>query len=447
MSKLAQMDFNEEKVKKLVQDILQEAIQQGASSAEVGVGIDKGFSVTARERDVESIEYHQDKNLGVTVYFGKRTGSASLSDVHPDAIRQAVKAACNIARFTDEDKYSGLAEPELLAFNYSPIETSYPWTISVEHAAELAIECETKALDKDKRIICSEGVTINTSEGIHVYGNSNGFVGVYNGTTHEISCVVVGKKGDEMQRDYHYSIAVDPNDLYSISDIANVAVEKTLRRLGARRLSTRRCPVIFLAEEARGFIGHFISAINGGSIYRKSSFLLDYLNKPVFADHIRIHEQPLLPKGLGSAPFDDNGVATRPNVFVEDGILKSYVLGIYAARKLGMQTTGNAGGVHNLFITTGDKDLPALLKTMGTGLLVTELMGQGVNLMTGDYSRGASGFWVENGEIQYAVEEITIAGNLKEMYRNLVEVGNDVDTRGNVRTGSILLDSMMIAGN
>lgn len=447
MPELVQIDFSPEQLKTLASQILQEALNQGASHAEVDIALNKGFNVTVRKGDVESVEYNQDKMVGLTVYFGQRTGSASLSDLRPDAIRAAVKAACNIARFTDEDEFAGIADKELLAFNYPELALSYPWHISVEQAIELAIDCEGRALKQDKRIFQSEGVTVSTFEGWQLYGNTHGFIGLFPGSRHEISCVLIAKKGDDMQRDYSYSVTVDPEKLESVSELADQAVERTVRRLGARRLSTRQVPVIFAAEEARGLLGHFVSAIQGSSLYRKASFLLDHLGQPVFPKHIHLAEHPFLEKSLGSAPFDDDGVATRQNVFIENGVLKSYALGVYSARKLGMQTTGNAGGVHNLIINTGKKDLPELLKTMGTGLLVTELMGQGINLVTGDYSRGASGFWVEKGEIQYPVEEITIASNLRDMYANLVEVGCDVDRRGNVHTGSILLDEMMIAGD
>jgi PmbA protein len=430
----------------IVSDILQEALKQGASSAEADIGLNKGFSVTARVGEVESVEYNQDKAIGVTVYFGKRSGSSSLSDLRPDAIKAAVKAACNIARFTDEDPCSGLADKDELAFHYPKLEMAYPWDISVEHAIELACECEAKALALDKRISMSESVVLTTGQAWSLYGNTHGFFGAFSVTRHEMSCVLIAKKGDDMQRDYYYTTVSDPSQLDSISVIAKNAVERTVRRLNARRLTTRKVPVIFAAEEARSLLGHFVSAISGGNLYRKSSFLLDSLNTKVFPEHVRLEEHPFLPKGLGSSPFDDNGVATRENVFVDAGIVKQYVLGVYSARQLGMKTTGNAGGVHNLSITTSQNDLPALLKKMGTGLLVTELMGQGVNILTGDYSRGASGFWVENGEIQYPVEEITIAGNLRDMYANLVEVGCDVDRRGNILTGSILLSEMTVAG-
>ena len=447
MSDLVQVGFTQESLRTMVEDILLEAKHQGATSAEVDMSVNKGFTVTARKGDVETVEYNQDKSIGVTVYFGKRSGSASLSDIRPEAIRSAVHAACNIARFTDEDPCSGIAEKELLAFNPPRIDLAYPWDLSVEQAIELAKECEALALAKDKRITNSEGATVGTIQVYHVYGNSEGFIGIFPVTKHEVSCVLIAKSGEEMQRDYNYTVACDPQLLDPIDQVAALAAERTVKRLGAKRLTTRRAPVIFAAEEARTLLGHFLGAISGGNLYRKSSFLLDHLEKQIFPSHITIDERPHLSKMLGSAPYDDDGVATRPNVFIENGILKSYLMGVYSARKLGLQTTGNAGGAHNLFISTGEKDLPSLLKTMGTGLLVTELMGQGINLVTGDYSRGCAGYWVENGEIQYPVEEITIAGNLRDMYRNLVEVGNDIDKRGNVQTGSILLESMMIAGD
>lgn len=433
-------------LKNMMSDILQEAAKQGATSAEVDLGVNKGFSVSARMGDVESVEYNQDKLVDITVYFGQRSGSASLSDLRPDAIRSAIEAACNIARFTDEDNCAGLADKEMMAFNYPEPLLSYPWDISVEQAIELAKECEAKALAADKQISQAEGVTVSTGIAWSAYGNSHGFLGLFPVTRHEISCVLVAKRGSEMQRDYSYTVSCDPTLLDSISKVAEEAAQKSVRRLGARHLKTCQVPVVFIAEQARSLLGSFVSAISGGSIYRKASFLVDQLGKPIFPAHINMMEHPHLVRGLGSAPFDDDGVATRDNVFIESGILKNYVLGTYSARKLGMKSTGNSGGVHNLSITTGQSDLAALLKKMGTGLLVTELMGNGVNLITGDYSRGATGFWVENGVIQYAVEEITIAGNLRDIYANLVEVGCDVDLRGNIHTGSILLEKMTVAG-
>lgn len=436
-----------ENLQNTVADILAEATRQGATSAEVDLGVSKGYSVQVRKGDIESVEYHQDRGINITVYIGQRTGSSSLSDLRPEAIRASIEAACNIARFTDEDPYAGLADKSLLAFNYPKIDLFYPWSLTVDQAIELAKSCEAEALSKDKRLTNSEGASIFTSEGCGIYANTSGFMGVFPSTRHEISCALIATEGEEMQRDYSFTVSCDPNLLDSTSKIANKAAERTLARLGARSISTRRVPVIFAAEEARGLLGHFVAAISGGNLYRKSSFLLDCINQPIFPSSIQIDERPHLSKALGSSPFDDDGVLTRPNIFIENGILKSYALGVYSARKLGLETTANSGGVHNLFISTGKKELAELLKTMGTGLLVTELMGNGANLVTGDYSRGASGFWVEGGEIQFPVEEVTIAGNLREMFANIVEVGCDIDVRGNIKTGSILLETMVVAGN
>ncbi|MCD6038905.1 MAG: pmbA [Gammaproteobacteria bacterium] len=446
MTEVIHAGFTGTHLKTLISKILDEATQQGATSAEVDVGVNKGFSVTARKGDVESVEYHQDKIIELTVYFGKRSGSASLSDFRSEAICLAVQAACHIARFADEDQYSGLADKDLLAFHYPALELAYPWSLTVEQAIEKTKACEATALAYDKRVNQSDGTSISTMEAWNGYGNTQGFIGVFPVTRHEMSCVLIASEGEEMQRDYSYTVACDPQLLTSADQIAQEAAQRAVRRLNAKSLPTRRVPVIFAAEEARGLLGHFVQAISGTLLYRKTSFLLDQLGQSIFPSHISIDERPHLAKGLGSAPFDDDGVATRPNLFIKEGVLQSYCLGVYAARKLGLNTTGNADGVHNLFITTGKKKLSELLKTMGTGLLVTELMGQGVNLVTGDYSRGASGFWVEGGEIRYPVEEITIAGNLRDMYKNLVEIGQDIDLRGNIRTGSILLEEMMVAG-
>ena len=438
---------NPEHLKSIAVDILREASKQGASAAEVDIGVNKGFSVTARMGDVESVEYNQDKVVDIAVYFGQRTGASSLSDLRPEAIKSAVEAACHIARFTDKDSCAGLADKDLLAFHYPDLDLYSPWGITVEEAIDMALTCEGMALAKDKRITNSEGVQVSTTEGWHIYGNSHDFIGSYGATRHDISCALIAKQGEDMQRDYNYTVSCDSQLLESLEFIAHTTVEKTISRLGAKQLTTRSVPVIFAAEQARSLLGHFVAAISGGNLYRKASFLLDQLGQRIFPEHIQIDEKPHLLKSLGSAPFDENGVLTRPNVFIDRGILQCYSLGVYSARKLGMQTTGNAGGVHNLLVSTGKKDLSALLKTMDTGLLITDLMGQGINLVTGDYSRGATGFWVEQGKIQYPVEEITIAGNLRDMYAHLVEVGCDVDKRGNIQTGSILLESMTVAGN
>jgi PmbA protein len=433
-------------LQELSQMILQEAAKKGATQAEVNISANKGFTVNAREGDVETVEYHQDKVIEITVYFDKRCGVAGLSDIRPEAVRSAVDAACHIAKFTGEDPASGLPDKEDLAFDYPKLDLCFPWSISVEEAIKLAIECEREAVNYDKRIMSAEDVAVTTSTSLHIHANSLGFLGHFPYSRHEISCVLVGKQKDEMQRDYWYTTSPDAADLESISAVAKKAAERTISRLGARTLPTMKTPVIFATEEARGLFGSFISAIKGASLYRKSSFLLDKLGERVFPDFIHIQEFPHLLRALGTSPFDDEGVATRENVFIENGMLRSYALGSYSARKLNMKTTGNAGGVHNLTVRSGTKNLSELIKTMNKGLLITELMGQGTNIVTGDYSRGASGFWVENGEIQYPVHEITIAGRLQDMFMGMIEVGNDVDVRGGIRTGSVLINEMMVAG-
>lgn len=433
-------------LKAIVQSLLDEAIRQGAGGAEAGLSQETGLSVTARMGDVETIEHHRDQGLGVTVYFGRRKGSASTTHLSPEAIRDTVAAACSIARYTNADDYAGLPERELLATEFPDLQLNHPWAIDAEAAIALAIECEDAARGYDPEISNSEGASVNTHQGIHVLGNTLGFLHGSMTTRHSLSCSVLAERGGNMQRDYWYSVARNPLDLESAIHVGQKAAQRTLRRLGARSLSTRQCPVLYAAEVASGLLGSFIGAISGGVLYRKSSFLLNALDTQIFPEFIHIHEQPYLIGALGSAAYDSEGVATRPHDIVSSGIVRSYVLNTYSARKLGMKSTGNAGGVHNLIIDPGSLDFQGMLKLLDTGLFVTELMGQGVNMVTGDYSRGAAGFWVEDGKIQYPVEEITIAGNLKDMYRNIVAVGNDVDLRGNVRTGSILIERMSIAG-
>jgi PmbA protein len=433
-------------LKQVVQTLLDEAQKRGASAAEAGLSVDNGLSVTARLGDVETIEYHCDQGLAVTVYFGQHKGSASSNDFSPESLQETVNAACSIARYANEDPFAGLPEKELLATEFPDLELNHPWTLDAEKAIALAIECEDAARNYDAAISNSEGASINSHQGLRILGNTLGFVQGYPSSRHSISCSVLAGQDDAMQRDYWYSVSRNPLLLESAAAVGSKAAQRTLRRLGARSLSTRQCPVLFSAEMAGGLIGSLIGAVSGGNLYRKSSFLLDALDSRIMPEFVRIHEQPLLKGGLGSASYDAEGVATRTRDIVTEGVLKSYVLGTYSARKLGLQSTGNAGGVHNLTVDPGADDQAGLLRQMGTGLLVTELMGQGVNMVTGDYSRGASGFWVENGEIQFPVEEITIAGNLKDMYQNILAIGNDVDYRGNVRTGSILIEQMSIAG-
>ncbi|WJW76847.1 metalloprotease PmbA [Thiohalobacter sp. IOR34] len=434
-------------VEKVVAQVLDEARRAGASAAEAGVNMDLGLSVTVRLGEVETLEYHRDRGLGVTVYFGRRKGSASSSDLSPQAIRETVAAACDIARYTSEDSCAGLAPAERMARETPDLDLYHPWDIDADRAIELARICEDAARGQDPRISNSEGATLASHAGLRVYGNSHGFIGGYPSSRHSISCSVIAEQDGQMQRDYWYTVARAREDLEPPEAVGRTAAERTLRRLGARKLSTRQAPVLFSAELAGGLFRSFVSAIRGGNLYRRSSFLLDCLGQPVFPDFVHIHEQPHLPRALGSAPFDSEGVATAPRDLVRDGILQGYVLDSYSACKLGMETTGNAGGVHNLSIDPTAGDQAALLRQMSSGLLVTELMGQGVNIVTGDYSRGAAGFWVEDGELQYPVEEITVAGNLRDMFRDLVAIGSDIDTRGSIRTGSVLLAPLTLAGD
>ena len=441
---------NKEEIARLeavVANVLEEAKNQGASAAEVGLSIESGLSVTCRLGAVETIEHHRDQGLGITVFWGQQKGSASVTDLSEASIKDSVKAACSIARFSGDDRYAGLPDPDRLATQFPDLDVCHPWALSADQAITLALDCETVARELDPLITNSEGATVNSHQGISVLGNSLGFLNGYESTRHSLSCSVIGQQGDDMQRDYWYTVARNANDLDSSRYVGAMAAERVVRRLGAQSLSSRQCPVLYAPEVAASLLGHFVGAISGGSLYRKSSFLLDALETQVFPDFIRIHEQPFLPKALGSSAYDGEGVAAQAHDLVTDGILASYVLSSYSAKKLGMVTTGNAGGVHNLTIEPGEQDQRGLLATMDTGLLVTELIGQGVNAMTGDYSRGAAGFWVEGGVIQYPVEEITIAGNLKDMYQNIVAVGNDVDLRRNTRTGSILVAQMTVAGS
>lgn len=439
--------FTRQDLEELVRRALDEARRLGAQQAEVGVSFDTGLSVTVRLGEVETLEYQRDRGLGVTVYNEKRKGSASTADLRLEALRETVEKACSIARFTAADEFAGLADPDLMARDWPELSLSHPWDVTPETSIELARACEAAALAVDARVNNSEGASLSTHRALRMYGNSHGFVGGFESTGHSLSCSVIAAQGDEMQRDYWYSSARDWRELEETATVGRMAAERTVARLGSRKLGTRKAPVLFSPELARGFFGHFLAAIRGGSQYRKSSFLLGAAGEQVFPAFLQISERPHIPKAQASSPFDNEGVATRDRELVQDGVLQGYVLSAYSARKLGLQTTGNAGGVHNLLVSHGNEDQAALLRRMGTGLLVTELMGQGVNTVTGDYSRGASGFWVEGGAIQYPAHEVTIAGNLREMLRHVVAVGNDIDVRGAVRTGSVLIEEMTIAGD
>jgi PmbA protein len=427
-----------EDLEAIIERALEEARARGASQAEAAVSQDTGLSVGVRLGEVETLEHQRDRSMGITVYFGKRKASASTADFSPDAVRATVAKACSIARFTAEDACAGLADAALMAQSPPDLDLAHPWSVTADRAIEIAKSCEAAALDFDPRINNSEGASVSTHQGLHVYGNTHGFVGGYPTTSHSVSCVVLAGKGEDMQRDYWYSSSRDWHELAAPEAIGHESARRTIARLDPRKLSTRRAPALFAPEIARGLVG---------SQYRQSSFLLNSVGQRIFPPGFSIAERPQIPKAMGSAPFDDEGVATKDRELIADGVLTGYILSSYSARKLGLQTTGNAGGAHNLIVApTATGGLPAMMERLGTGLLVTELMGQGINMVTGDYSRGAAGFWVENGEIQYPVAEITIAGNLREMYAGIVAVGDDIDTRGGIRVGSILLGEMTIAG-
>jgi PmbA protein len=431
----------------IIDHALQEARTRGATQAEAAVSQDTGLSVSVRLGEVETLEHQRDRSMGITVYFDKRKGSAGTADFSPEAVRATVAKACSIARFTAEDACAGLADARLMASDPPDLDLSHPWSVTADQAIELAKTCESAALSFDPRINNSEGASVATHRGLHVYGNTHGFIGGYPTTSHTLSCVVLAGTGDDMQRDFWYSSSRDFHELQEPEVIGRESARRTIARLDPRKIATQRAAVLFVPELARGLIGHFVAAIRGSSQYRQSSFLLNSVGEQIFPKQLQIAERPHIHKAMGSAPFDDEGVATRDRELVADGTLTGYVLSSYSARKLGLETTGNAGGAHNLLVApTLTGGAAAMLARLGTGLLVTELMGQGVNTVTGDYSRGAAGFWVERGAIQYPVAEITIAGNLRAMFKGIAAVGDDVDVRGGTRVGSILLEEMTIAG-
>jgi len=433
-------------VKDAVSAVLARAKALGASSAEASMSRTRGLSVETRHGEVETVEFNQDGGLGISLYFGQRKGSASTADLSPQALERAVAAAADIARYTSQDPHAGVAEKAWLEFSPPDLDLFYPDSISTELAISLCAGAEEAAFATDKRITNSEGASFSSHQGLKVYGNSHGQLVGYPSSRHSFSCVMIGEQDDDMQRDYSFTVARQYSKLLDPKQIGVEAALETVARLGARQVPTQKVPVIFRADIASSLFGHLVSAISGGSIYRKSSFLLDKVGKQVMATGVTINEQPHLPQALASSPFDAEGVKTRDLAVIENGVLNTYLTTSYSARKLGMASTGHAGGIHNWLISHGNDDLVALCRQMGKGLLVTELMGQGVNTVTGDYSRGASGFWVEHGEIQFPVAEVTIAGNLADMFMNIAAVGNDVDRRGGVLTGSVLISQMQLAG-
>lgn len=434
-------------VKTAIADLLDMSKQHGATSAEAVISKSKGISVSSRCEELENIEFNQEGALGITVYVGQHKGSASTADLSHEALERTVKAAIDIAKYTNEDSFAGLVESELMATDIPDLDLYHPHEITPEKAITFCLEAEKSAFETDAKITNSDGASLSSYQGFKVYGNSHGFIEGYPSSRHSLSCSVIAESGDEMQRDYAYTVDRIFQNMEAATTVGSKAAKAALERLDAKKLDTCQVPVLFHAEVASTLFGHLVSAISGGSLYRNSSFLMDSIDTQILPEFLTIEERPHVLQGLASSPFDSEGVATVDRNIIEAGVLTTYLLTGYSARKMGLKTTGHAGGIHNWYISQTDPDLAAMLKKMDKGLLVTELMGQGVNTVTGDYSRGAAGFWVENGEIQYPVSEVTIAGNLSNMFKQIVAIGGDVERRGAVQTGSVLIENMKIAGN
>ncbi len=430
----------------IIRAALDEAKKLGVDQAEVAASLDVGLSATARLGEVENLEYTNDRGIGVTVYRNQRKGSASTSETTPEAIREVVRKAGSFAEYTAEDKYSGLADAEFMCGNITDLDLDHPWEIDAEQAIALAIECETAGRDADPRINNSEGATVASNRGVRAYGNTHGFVGSFAKTSHSMTCVLLAERDGEMQRDYYYTAAREPAELEAAAAVGLEAARRTVDRLGSRKIETTSAPVLFVPELARGFIGHAIGGLMGGAQYRKASFLLDAKGETLLPAFVNVVERPHIPRGMASAAYDAEGVGTWDRDVIADGVIADYILSSYSARRLGLQTTADAGGPQNLVVSSNAGDLAELIAEMGTGLIVEELIGHGVNNVTGDYSRGAAGHWVENGEVQFPVHEVTIAGNLRELYARVERIGSDVDSRGGIRCGSLLVGEMTIAG-
>lgn len=442
----SQTTLDQSDLEGIIRLVLDEARKQGADQAEVVASHNYGFSATARLGDVENIEYTNDRGVGVTVFHNSRKGSAITSDLNVDALSEAVTKASTFAKYTAVDKCAGLADAMLMASDIPNLELAHRWQIDIDAAIQYAIACEDAARNYDKRISNSEGATVTTRNGVCAYGNTHGFIESFPNTRHSISCSVVGESDEDMQRDYYYSTARDASELETAEQIGQTAAKRTIGRLGARKIKTTKAAVLYAPEIACGFINHAISAIGGGAQYRRSSFLLDAVDEQIFPDFLQILQRPHIPKAMASLPYDAEGVATSDRDIVIDGVLQSYILSSYSARRLNLNTTGNAGGAQNLIVSSNADNMLSIMKTMKSGLLVHELIGQGINPVSGDYSRGAVGYWIDNGEIAYPVHEITIAGNLRELYQRITAIGNDQDIRGGTRCGSLLVDEMTIAG-
>ena len=430
----------------ITEQLLDRARAAGASQAEVSCSEERGLNVNVRMGAVETVESTHDRGIGVTVYFGQRKGSASTADLRPESLEATVAQACAIARHTEDDDAAGLADAALMAREVREFDTWHPWALDADHAVDLALACEQAGRDADARIANSDGASVGSGTSLSVYANSHGFVGAERDSHHSIGCALIAGEGDAMQRDGWYSVALAADDLESPAAIGRRAAQRAASRLDPRPLATGRYPVLFASEMARSLVGHLLGAVSGGALYRGASFLVDSVGERLFPEWFAIDERPFLQRGLRSSAYDSEGVATRESPLVAGGVLQRYVLGSYSARKLGLQTTGNAGGVHNLEVAANAGGLEDMLRGMGRGLLVTELMGQGVNTVTGDYSRGAAGFWIEDGAIAYPVDGITIAGKLRDMFAGIEAVGRDVDPRSHIRTGSILVGGMTVAG-
>ena len=433
-------------LERIVRAALEEAQALGVDEVEVAASHDIGLAATARLGDVENLEYNRDHGIAVTVYRNKRRGSASTSETSADAVREVVRKACSFATYTAADDHAGLADADLLCRDLIDLDLDHPWDLDAAAAIELAIRCEAAGLEVDQRLKNSEGATVARNRGVRAYGNSHGFFGQFAKTSHSITCALLAEQNGEMQRDYHYTAARSPDELESAEAVGREAARRTIARLGAQKLPTRLAPVLFVPELARGFIGHAVSALSGGAQYRKASFLLDARGERLFPDFVDIAERPHIAGGMASAAYDDEGVATWDRGLVTAGSIEDYVLSSYSARRLGLETTANAGGAQNLVVSSNGGNLESLVAEMGTGLIVEELIGQGVNGVTGDYSRGAAGHWVENGEIRFPVHEVTIAGTLRELYSRIERIGDDRDLRGGIRCGSLLIGEMTIAG-
>jgi PmbA protein len=449
----AKQSMNEQlrDVEQRVAQVLDLAKSLGADAAEASISRQQGLSVGTRFGEVETVEFTNDGALGITVYQQGRKGSASTADLSEAALKQTVQAAVNIAKYTSVDDCSGLADKDMLEMSPADLDLYHPKVLTTDQAIQLAKECEDSALAYDPRITNSDGASLDSFEGYKVYGNTNGQIVGYPSSRHSLSCVMIASEGDDMQRDYAYTVNRDFDLMDNGVAIGVQASKEALSRLNAQKLPTGKVPVMFRADIANSIFGHFIAAISGGNLYRKSSFLMDAIGKQVFPDFLNISERPHTLKGLASSAFDSEGIKTVDREIIVDGCLETYLLTSYSARKLGLKSTGHAGGIHNWKInakgSANGGDFNAMLKKLGTGFLVTELMGQGVNVVNGDYSRGAAGFWVENGEIAYPVSEVTIAGNLSDIFKGLVAVGSDVDLRGSILTGSLLIEEMQVGGN